>query len=171
MSERSIDDVQAELEALIGREGPSLTGTVLARDIERFAIASGDESPVYADEQAARQAGYDGIPAPPLMLTSVLEWGAGPPLEEYRTDGTGVGRESWLPLDGLRLMGGGQDLLFHAPVLAGDEFVAQPSLESVTLKEGGAGSMVLMVIKTEFRTHDGQDLVTCRETLIARVSA
>jgi acyl dehydratase len=168
MSARSIADAHSELEALIGHEGPELSGTVSARDIERFAVASSDASPIYADEEAARQAGYDGIPSPPLMLSSVLEWGAGPRLNDLRPDGTGLGRESWLPLDGLRLMGGGQDLLLHSPVLAGTEFVAQPALESVTLKQGAAGSMVLMVIKTEFRTPEGVDLVTCRETLIAR---
>jgi hypothetical protein len=168
MSERSMADVHGELEALIGREGPELGGTVHARDIERFTVASSDDSTIYVREEAAQAAGYDGIPCPPLMLTSVLEWGAGPGLGELRADGTGLGRESWLPLDGLRLMGGGQDLVLHAPVLAGTEFVAQPALESVTLKEGGTGSMVLMVIKTEFRSREGEALVTCRETLIAR---
>ena len=155
MSGRAMTDVHRELEALIGRTGPVLRGGVLVRDIERYAVACGEE---VAERMAA----------PPMMLPSVIEWGAGPPLDKLRGDGTGVGRESWLPLEGLRLMGGGQDLWFHRTVTAGTEFVAEPALESVTLKQGSAGEMVLMVITTEFRTTHGVDLVTCRETLIAR---
>jgi len=155
MTERSMTAVHGELEALIGHTGPVVRGTVLRRDIQRYAMASGEDP-------------REDMAAPPVMLSSVIEWGAGPPLEHLRPDGTGVGRESWLPLGGLRLMGGGQDLWFHRPVPAGTEFVAQPELESVTLKEGGAGAMVLMVITTVYRTTGGEDLVTCRETLIAR---
>jgi acyl dehydratase len=161
-------EVHRELEARIGDQGPELRGEVTARDIARYAVASGDPSPVYVDEAAARAAGYAGIPAPPVLLSSIIEWGAGPPLHRLRADGTGVGRESWLPLDGLRLMGGGQDLTFHADVLAGTTFTARPRLEEVTLKEGGGGAMVILVITTDFRAQDGTDLVTCRETIIAR---
>jgi acyl dehydratase len=168
MSERDSAELYRELDGMIGREGPRLQGKVLARDIERYAVASGESAPIYFSESAARGAGYEGIPAPPMMLSSVIEWGCGPAVGELRVDGTGVGRESWLPLDGVRLMGGGQDLVFHAPVLAGVDFYAQPALESVELKEGGAGAMVLMIITTEFRESGGEPLVTCRETLIAR---
>ena len=46
------------------------------RDFERFAVACGDEDP--------------GDVAPPLLLTSIIEWGAGPPLSALREDGTGA---------------------------------------------------------------------------------
>jgi acyl dehydratase len=168
MTEHALPDLHRELEAMVGLQGPTLRGRITRRDIERFATSSGETTPIYTDEDAAREAGYDGVPSPPMLLSSVIEWGAGPPLDELRVDGTGVGRESWLPLEGLRLMGGGQDLVFHAPVLAETELVAQPSLESVQLKEGAGGLLVLMIITTEFRDADGLGLVTCRETLIAR---
>ncbi len=153
---------------MIGRRGPELRGSVSARDIARFAVASGEDSPIYTSLEAARAAGYEGIPCPPLLLTSVLEWGAGPALGELRADGTGVGREAWLPLQGLRLMGGGQDLELHRPVLAGTEFVVEPALAAVERKQGGSGELILLTIETSYRTVDGEPLVTCRETLIAR---
>jgi acyl dehydratase len=161
-------DRQRELAGRIGDRGPLLHGEVSARDIARYAVASGETSPIYTDADAARAAGYDGIPAPPVRLSSIIEAGAGPPLGELRADGTGVGREGWLPLAGLRLMGGGQDLVLHRPVLAGTTFTAQPWLASARLKEGGSGAMVLLVITTDFRAADGADLVTCHETIIAR---
>jgi hypothetical protein len=138
-----------------------VSGTILARDIDRFATAAGDEPPM-----SSRADGR--IPAPPLMLSSTIEWGAGPPLAELREDGTGVGREGWLPLSGLRLMGGGQDLSFHGEVLSGESFTAVPTLEDVQLREGQSGALLLLTITTVFCGGGGVELVTCRETLIAR---
>jgi len=168
MSGDAVERACRELAGMVGRSGPELRGTISRRDLERFAVASGDTAPIYRSEQAAREAGYAGLPSPPLMLPSVIEWGAGPALAELRPDGTGVGRESWLPLDGLRLMGGGQDLVWHRPVLAGTEFVAQPVFEGVELKRSGGEPIALLTIATEFRDAAGAPLVSCEETLIAR---
>ena len=152
---------------MIGRSGPPIHGTVTARDIHRFAIACGDDDPAYRSSEAAHAAGFAAIPAPPMMLTSTIEWGAGPPLDELRQDGSGVGRESWLPLEGMRLMGGGQDVTFHADVLAETEFVGEVVLEDVQRKDGRS-PLLLLTITTEYRTATGEALATCRETLIAR---
>jgi acyl dehydratase len=168
MNERAVAGAHGELQGLVGRRGPELRGTVSRRQIERYAVASGETAPRYRSEEAAHEAGYETLPSPPVMLPSVIEWGAGPPLEELRADGTGVGKEGWLPLAGLRLMGGGQDLVFHRPVLAGTEFVAQPHFEAVELKQGSSGPVLLLSITTEFHDLAGALLVSCRETLIAR---
>jgi hypothetical protein len=150
-----------QLRRLIGASGPASTGTISIRDIERFVTASGDELPT-----SNRADGR--LPAPPLMVSSTIEWGAGPRLGDLRTDGTGVGREAWLPLEGLRLMGGGQDLTFHAVVLSGEAITATPRLEDVELKRGSSGELLLLTITTVFADDAGNALVTCRETLIAR---
>jgi len=168
VAENRIAAAARDLGRMIGRKGPELRASVSARDIARFAVASGDPSAIYRSETEARAAGYEGIPCPPLLLTSVLEWGAGPALGELRADGTGVGREGWLPLEGLRLMGGGQDLDLHRPLLADTGFVAEPVLTGVERKQGGSGDLILLTIETGFRTVAGEPLVTCRETLIAR---
>jgi hypothetical protein len=149
-----ITEAHERLAAMIGREGPEIRGRIELRDAARFALAAGDDDLAGA--------------VPPLMLSSTLEWGAGPPLEELRADGTGVGREGWLPLEGLRLMGGGQDLEFHEELLPGQDFTSRPGLESVILKEGGGGQMLILVIATTFRDARGRLLLTCRETLIGR---
>jgi hypothetical protein len=159
--ERLVEEAYEELVALVGASGPPVHGTVLARDIQRFALASGDAAP-----EKSRADGR--LLAPPLMLSSTIEWGAGLPLEELHVDGTGLGLERWLPLTGLRLMGGGQDLIFHTEVLSDESFTAVPKLEHVELKDGGSGPLLLATIMTVFRGADGAELVTCRETLIAR---
>lgn len=166
---KSVEAAYEELNELVGKKGDPYRGEVKAGDIRRFARASGETSDVYFDAWAASRAGHPGIPAPPLMLPSVIEWDVGPALEELRDDGTGVSKESWLPIAGLRVMGGGQDLEFHRNVYAGDHFEALPVLESVERKEGSSGVLILLTILTKFSTEDaGEDLVTCRETLIVR---
>jgi len=154
-------DAHEKLASLVGTSGPMVSGTVTDRDIARFAVACGDQAPAGSAPSAPTR-------APLLMLPSVIEWGAGPALRELRPDGTGVGREGWLPLEGLRLMGGGQDLEFHADVTSGREFTAVPTLDAAQLKEGGAGQLLLLTITTVFRDEDGTDLLTCRDTLIGR---
>lgn len=138
------------LQEHVGSRGPEVRTVVTRRDVERFLVATGDPRPV-------------GEVAPALFLSSMIETGAGPPLGALRPDGTGVGREGWLPLTGAQLMGGGQDLTFHAPVRVGAEVTGTPELESVTVK----ARLVLLVITTTFGTAD-EPLLTCRETLIAR---
>lgn len=138
------------------------------RSVERFARASGETNPVYFSDAAARSAGFPARPAPPLMLSSVLDWSGGPALDQLRPDGSGADKERWLPLDGLRLMGGGQSLEVHRPAMTGTAFTASTSLRDVTLKTGGSGALLLIVLVTVFHDAQGQLLLTCTETLIAR---
>jgi len=157
-----------DLRAAMGAQGNALRGTFDIVSIERFARASGETNEIYYSDAAARDAGYSARPAPPLMLSSVQEWGGGPAVEALRPDGSGVGKESWLPFGGLKIMGGGQSLNVHAPVLAGTSFSAIPTLEDVTLKSGASGDLVLITLTTRYVTDGGEPLLTCTETLIGR---
>ncbi len=156
------------LRGAIGAQGQPLRGALDIVSIERFARASGEIDEIYYSDVAARAAGYSARPAPPLMLSSVQEWGGGPAVDTLRPDGSGVGKESWLPFGGLQIMGGGQSLDVHAPLLAGTTFTAVPTLEDVTLKSGGSGELVMITITTRYMADDGQPLLTCTETLIGR---
>ena len=82
--------------------------------------------------------------------------------------GTGSERTGWLPLDGLRLMGGGQDLDLHEPVPDGTELIVTCVLEDVVIKHGRSGPFLLLSLVTTYRKPDGTVVVTCRETPIAR---
>jgi acyl dehydratase len=161
-------DAYARLLDVVGARGPAQRGEIGVAAIERFARASGETDPVYFYDEAALAGGFTGRPAPPLMLSSVFDWYGGPALDELRADGSGGGKESWLPLDGLRLMGGGQAIDLARPVVAGDSFVATPELAGVEHKQGGSGELLLLRITTTFLDGGGRLLATCDETLIGR---
>ncbi|WP_067464369.1 FAS1-like dehydratase domain-containing protein [Actinomadura macra] len=146
------------LRAMIGTSGPPTSGRVDRRDFVRFALAADDPNPIRQDI------------APPIFVSSVQEWGTGKPMAALRADGTGSERTGWLPLDGLRLMGGGQDLDLHEPVLDGTELTISCTLEDVSLKQGRSGAFLLLSLVTTYRKPDGTAVVTCRETPIARAA-
>lgn len=150
-------EVHARLQELIGTAGPEIAGRADRRDFARFALACGEQDP--------------GDVAPALFLPATIEWGAGPPLSDLREDGTGADRDAFLPLEGLRLMGGGQELELEEDVVHGTEFTARPTLEDATLREGRSGPLLLIRVRTEFRAADGRLLVTSTETMIAREAA
>jgi len=64
----------------IGMEFPAYTITVEKSKITEFVIAVGlkDDKeqidPIYYDEDAAKKAGYKGIPVPPTFMTSFFFW-------------------------------------------------------------------------------------------------
>lgn len=149
----------ARLRPMVGAPGPEVHGRAAKVEFARFARAADDDNQIYETV------------APPLYLTSIGEWGAGPSQAELRADGTGTGHDAWLPLDGLRLMGGGQELEFHEQVVDGTAFVATPTLEEVELREGRSGPLLLLWVRTDYVDASGRPFVVCRETIIARPPA
>lgn len=152
----------------VGRMQSVALGVLAARDAQRFAMAYGDRSPEYYDEGAARSAGHDGLPVPPLFLSAVLGWQAGPPEQDLLEDGNAVGPLGSVPLDGLRLMGGGQSLRFVEPVRTGQDVTMEVVVEDLELKEGRSGPLMLLTVLRSYLDGAGRLLVECRETFIAR---
>jgi len=93
--------------------------------VREYAAAVGEQSPLCHDVEAARAAGYDDVVAPP-MFAAVYSWRAmGPTVLDPE-----VG------IDFSRLVHGGQDFTWHAPVVAGDEIVTDAALAE-TAERGG----------------------------------
>lgn len=163
-----VREVHKDLQSYIGDTARHPLGKIRARDFQRFAIASGNLDPVFFDHEAARRHGYSGVIAPPMYLSSVMGWEAGPPEESLLPDGNTSADVASLPLQGLRLMGAGQDLEFFEPATDGMEVVMERSVDSVELKEGRSGSMVLITIVKRYLQVDGQILLVSRESFIGR---
>ena len=82
--------------------------------IREYASAVGEAAAICHDVEAAQAAGYADVVAPP-MFAAVYSWRAmGPAVLDPE-----VG------IDFTRLVHGGQDFTWHAPVVAGDEITTE----------------------------------------------
>jgi acyl dehydratase len=82
--------------------------------VREYASAIGEEAPICHDVEAAREAGYDDIVAPP-MFAAVYSWAALAP----------VVLDPEVGIDFSRMVHGGQEFTWHTPVVAGDEITTE----------------------------------------------
>lgn len=151
-------DAFERLEAAKGQASVMDLGQIRAHDFGRFAIAAG----------RAEWTDGDVAVAHPLFLSAVMGWGDGPPESDLRADGTEPSATAGLPLEGLRLMGAGQDLTVHRAVAGGDHVAMSLSVDDVVLKDGKSGPLIVLTLRREYELHDGTAVATCLETFIAR---
>jgi acyl dehydratase len=163
-----IDELCAKLKEHVGRSERTDLGVIRKEQFQRFAIAADNLDPVFFDKDAATAADYPDVIAPPLFLSAVRNWQTGPPQDSLRPDGTTSHEFAFLPLEGFRMMGGGQDLDLHAPVTDGTRVSMELRLDDVQLKQGRSGPLLLIRITQTYRDDRDRLLVTCRETFVAR---
>ena len=78
--------------------------------VREYAAAIGETSPLCHDPEAAKEAGYADVVAPP-MFAAVYSWRALAP----------VVLDPEVGIDFDRMVHGGQEFTWHEPVVAGDE--------------------------------------------------
>jgi acyl dehydratase len=152
----------------IGYSDEIALGAIHRREFQRFAVAVGDFNPIYFDEDAARASGHAGLVVPPMFLSAVMGWGAGPAEGALREDGLAESDSFLIPVPGLRLMGGGQEIEWHSPLLEGVQVTLLRTLENVRLRDGRTGPMVLLIVRRRYVDAGGRLLASCRETFIGR---
>ena len=118
----------------IGTESEPKTYLVEAGAIRRFADAIGDPSPVYRDEQAARQSSYGGIVAPPTFLRLFRP---SPAIPEFPNPYPGV-------------LDGGSLWEYFEPVRPGDKITVMVRLIDLYEREGSLGNMLFAVRENRF---------------------
>lgn len=146
---------------------PAISGTEL--DAVRFPVdrsklaelarAFGDDDPVWHDREAARAAGFDGVPVPPTMTVIADHWRAGG--ATAMVDALGA--------DLNRLLHGEAAWEYLRPLRAGDELTATQRVESVTTREGKrGGQMTLVALVTEYTDDTGALVARRKDTIIER---
>ena len=88
------------LKTWIGREAHYPAHEELGRaSIRYFALALGDDNPLYLEDEYAREAGYPSVIAPPTLICETCQYA------NRRPDADGyIGHEWKLPIDGCRLI-------------------------------------------------------------------
>jgi len=158
--------VTPEARAMVGREVGSQSGVVDRKQAQRFAAAVGDHNPLYFDDEAARAAGYRGVIAPPLFLPHVTQGVTR--LDALREDGVPRQGGADIPLGAARLMAGGEEYEFFAPLHAGDCITARTRIAGIDEKSGRSGPFVLVRMATEYTNQDGTLVARGEFSFIAR---
>ncbi|WP_158703366.1 FAS1-like dehydratase domain-containing protein [Pseudonocardia dioxanivorans] len=164
-----VDEAYEKASAGVGKVQEIRIGVLDERALQRFALVVGHADGPYQDAAAAADLGYAGLLAAPLYLTAVLGWDTGPAESDLLADGNSRTPLGDVDVAGLRLMGGGQDLTFHEPVVAGLDVVMHAQVTAVTRKDGRSGPLLVIEVHRRYlEAGDGRLLVECHESFLAR---
>lgn len=156
-----------EIRAWIGRQAPPWTIEVTALDVKRFAVATDDRNPLYTDAEQAKQSRYGGLIAPPLFYMAPLTDPV--PEDELRPDGLPYeGRFPIPPTPLPRLMDGGTDIEFFAPIRVGDTLTAHSKIVDIYQKDGRSGPLIFVVRETTYTNQNDEVVVVEKGSSILR---
>ena len=140
---------------LVGKQYPPQTYEVGREKVREFAVAIGDDSPVYAEVSAARALGHTDLVAPPTFAVVVTR---GPQIA--------VIDDPELGLDFSRVVHGDQKFHFTRPIVAGDVLVTTSSVGSARTVAGND----FLTIRSDVVDAEGSPVVTVSALLVARAS-
>jgi acyl dehydratase len=152
-----------ELKAWIGREAHYSAREELGRaSIRYFALALGDDNPLYVDDAYAKKVGYPSVIAPPTLICESCQYAHQAP------NGDGyIGHEWHLPVPNARLIRASNDYEFMRPVLPTDRISVTWTLESIVEKPSSRGSTQLFVSSVaRYRDAQGEVVAINRETIV-----
>ena len=152
-----------ELKSLIGREVHYPAREELGRaSIRYFALAMGDENPLYVDDAYAREAGYPSLIAPPTLICETCQYAHRPP----DADGY-IGHEWHLQVPDCRLIRAGNDYEFMRPILPSDRISVTWTLEDIVERSSSRGGTQLFVSSVaRYRDAAGEIVAINRETIV-----
>ncbi|HLH83533.1 MAG TPA: MaoC family dehydratase N-terminal domain-containing protein [Trebonia sp.] len=133
--------------------GPGEPYEVSRVKIAEFADAIGEPSGLCRDPEAARQAGYPDVIAPPTFAIVIS-----------MASTAKVQADPGLGLDYSMVVHGEQSFSYARPLHAGDVVVATTTVDSIR----AVGSMTMMVTSTDISTTSGEHVCTARSTIVER---
>jgi acyl dehydratase len=152
-----------EIRALVGTRrvytAPEPMGAASGR---YFALAVGDDNPLYTDAAFAREHGLAGVTLPPTLVCETNQYAALP------VDAEGYAGHTWgLELPGTRQVRGGNRYVFHRRVRPEDVVTATWEITGATEKQNRAGADMLVVgSRATYTNQDGDLLAENEETII-----
>jgi acyl dehydratase len=121
--------------------------------IREYAMAVGEENPVYFDRDKAKEAGFRDIPAPPMFAVVYSAGSVGPAVLDPE-----VG------INFMMMVHGGQEFLWGEPVCAGDTITTETEVKDITERDDKA----FYVFESVSRNQEGQEVVRATWTNIVR---
>jgi acyl dehydratase len=152
-----------ELRAWIGIKREFVAPEELGRAaIRSYALAIGDDNPLYTDEEFAKRHGYPSVIAPPTLICETNQFVPGP------RDENGLLTQIFeLPLPGTRQIRGGNAYEFTRPVLATDRITITWELTDLSERTTSSGTeMLIATAEATYTNQHGEVLARNRETVI-----
>jgi acyl dehydratase len=137
----------------IGKTYPPAVYAVGREKIREYAAAVGETNPIHLDPEAARAAGYADVVAPPMFAVVYSASAMGPAIMD---PDVGIN----LPA----MVHGGQEFVWGAPVVAGDEITTTASVKEI-YDSDGRGFYVFVTTSTN---QDGETVCSATWTNIVR---
>ena len=161
--------LRSALATEIGVEHVESLGEISATAVARYAAAIGDPNPLYSDPEYARSRGHADVVAPPNFVAAVINWTAGAPYQRLREDGTEADTHlPGVPAQGVRVMGGGEEMTFHQPVVAGMALTRTTALAEISERESSQGPMLVARYRDVYRDGAGSLLLESVRTVLLR---
>ncbi len=163
------DSVREALEREVGVEHVEELGEVSATLTRRYAAAVGERDPIYHDAEYARALGFANVLAPANFLPGVICWTEGAPYDRLREDGTEADTHlPGVPAQGVRVMGGGEEMHFTRPVVAGTVVTRRTVLLDVTPRESRQGLMLVARYADRYLDDTDDELLRSVRTVLLR---
>ena len=133
-------------ERFVGRSSEPVKNLVEQGAVRRFAEAIADPSPLYRDEEAAKESRYGRILAPPTF----------PRTFDY-------GRIEGLDLPPAGLIHGEFRIAYERPLLVGDEVLCRMQLKDSYDKRGRRGLLGFLVFERTGESPEGERVFTMND--------
>ena len=136
-----------------GKTWDPVSFEVEAERIAQYADAVGEASPVHRDADAAREAGYRDVVAPPMFCVVYSSPAMGPAIFDPEVE-----------MNFAAMVHGGQRFEWGDPVCAGDEITTTVTCKSIDERDGKA----FYVFESVSENEDGAEVVRGTWTNIVR---
>jgi acyl dehydratase len=137
----------------IGKRWPGVEFEVPAERVEQYADAVGEENPVYHDADAAREAGFRDLVAPPMFCVVYSSAAMGSAI-----------LDSEVGINFPTMVHGGQEFDWDEPVCAGDLITTEVTCKDISDRNG----MGFYVFESVSTNQDGKRTVRGTWTNIVR---
>jgi acyl dehydratase len=137
----------------VGKSYPPVTYAVGREKIKEYASAVGETLPIHLDHEAAREAGYDDVVAPPMFAVVYSSRAVAPAILDPE-----VG------LDFSMMVHGAQEFVWGPLVVAGDEITTTATVKEITDR----GEMGFYVFETQSVNQRDENVCTGTWTNIVR---
>jgi acyl dehydratase len=137
----------------VGKTWPAVDFEIEGERISQYADAVGAENPVHHDAEAAKEAGFRDLVAPPMFCVVYSAPAMGPAILDPE-----VG------MNFAAMVHGGQEFIWGEPVCAGDVITTEVECKSIDERDGRG----FYVFESVSRNQDGAETVRATWTNIVR---